>query len=67
MSLTPERLAELRHAAEQALHHSPMTHEWMTFHGAVTPGVVLQLLDALDAAEDRFDQANAALAKAEGH
>lgn len=48
--------AELRHVAEQALYHSPMTGEWMLFHGKATPGVVLQLLDALEASEFSYAQ-----------
>lgn len=44
--ITAERLAELRHVAEQAVTMpDPFTPWWHRFHAEFTPGLVLELLD----------------------
>ena len=53
--LSPDRLAELRHAAEQAVHYPPGAGPWLTFYGLVQPGVLLELLDMIEAADDADD------------
>lgn len=46
--LTPDRLAELRHVAEQAgSMPAPFGPWWHRFHAEFIPGVVLELLDMI--------------------
>lgn len=54
--LTRERLAELRHVAEQAasLPNGPWGHRYLA---EFIPGVVLELLDMIPASGDDFTEA----------
>lgn len=56
--LTPERLAELRHVAEQAasLPHGPWGHRYLS---EFIPGVVLELLDMADRVDELADELGA--------
>lgn len=54
--LTAEQRAELRHLAEQAVHHPPMSAAWLRYYGAIEPGIIIRLLDQIDAEAVRRDQ-----------
>lgn len=55
--LTPERLAELRHVAEQAASMpAPFGPWWHRYHAELVPGVVLELLDLVGRMGDLADE-----------